>query len=41
MAIPAAFAVSSTLEEFILGIVFFLNLRTKSQQAVARIALER
>ena len=40
-AIPAAFAISSTIETFILGTVLFLKLRSRSQQTVAGIALER
>jgi len=43
VAIPAAFAISSTLETLTLGIVLFLKLRSKSQaeQATASILLER
>ncbi len=43
VAIPAAFAISSTLETLILATVLFLKLRSKSQsvQATASILLER
>jgi putative peptidoglycan lipid II flippase len=43
VAIPAAFAISSTLETLTLGTVLFLKLRSKSQaeQATASILLER
>jgi len=41
VAIPAAFAISSTIEAFILGTVLFLKLRNRSQQTITSIALER
>jgi putative peptidoglycan lipid II flippase len=41
VAIPAAFAISSTVETLILGTALFLKLRSKSQKTVSAIALER
>jgi putative peptidoglycan lipid II flippase len=41
VAIPAAFAISSTMETLILGTVLFRKLRSKSQQTATTIALER
>jgi hypothetical protein len=43
VAIPAAFAISSTLETLILATVLFLKLRGKSraEQVTANILLER
>jgi len=41
VAIPAAFAISSTVETLILGTTLFLKLRSKSQKTVSAIALER
>jgi putative peptidoglycan lipid II flippase len=41
VAIPAAFAISSTLETFVLAMVLFLKLRNRSGQAVTRAFIER
>ena len=41
VSIPAAFAISSTVETLILGTVLFIKLRSRSQQTVTKIALER
>jgi putative peptidoglycan lipid II flippase len=41
VAIPAAFAISSTVETLLLGIVLLLKLRSKLQQPVTGVALER
>jgi hypothetical protein len=43
VAIPAAFAISSTLETLTLGTVLFLKLRSRSQagRVVANVLLER
>ncbi len=41
VAIPAAFAISSTIETFTLGAVLFIKLRSRSQQHATSIILER
>ncbi len=41
VAIPAAFAISSTLETLLLALVLFLKLRNRSGQAVAPVLIER
>jgi putative peptidoglycan lipid II flippase len=41
VAIPAAFAISCTLETVILAMVLFLKLRNRSGQAVTRAFIER
>jgi putative peptidoglycan lipid II flippase len=41
VAIPAAFAISSTIETLTLATVLFLKLRSKSQQSIANSVAER
>jgi hypothetical protein len=43
VAIPAAFAISATVETLTLAVVLFLKLRTKTQeeQAVTNFVMER
>jgi putative peptidoglycan lipid II flippase len=41
VAIPAAFAISSTVETLTLAIVLFIKLRNRSQQTVTHVLMER